>query len=154
MSRRGGFEVGPLLAIGGVLLLLVSLFLDWFEPKLDEPDINAWKIFEVLDLLLAGSALVALVAALARLGLRLPQSVRKPGALLPAAGLALVIVLSQVLNHPPAAVGRDTAIGLWLALVGAGLMLVGAGLSVARVSLAVNVDRREPPTRPMPPASE
>ena len=42
----------------GALLLLVSLFLDWYEP-----DVTAWEAFEVLDLLMAALALAALVAA-------------------------------------------------------------------------------------------
>ena len=49
MTRR--IEAGPVLVGLGALVLLVSLFLDWYEP-----DVTAWEAFEVLDLLLAALA--------------------------------------------------------------------------------------------------
>ena len=142
--------MGPLLAIPGALLLLVSLFLDWYEPGLD-----AWKVFEVLDLVLAAIALACVLAAAERLGARLPGG-RAVSRALPALGiLALVIVASQAINHPPAAVGEDPDTGLWLALAGAALLALGAVLSTSRISLAVNVEGRgtsraeEPETAPL-----
>jgi hypothetical protein len=53
-----------------------------------------------------------------------------------------VIVLSQLINHPPAGIGDDVETGLWLGLGGAALMLAGAILSTARIAIAV-----EPRTR-------
>jgi hypothetical protein len=41
MIRR--FELGPVLVIVGALLLLVSLFLEWYG------DLTAWDAFEVVD---------------------------------------------------------------------------------------------------------
>lgn len=150
MEPRGRIDVGPLIAIPGALLLLVSLFLDWYEPGLD-----AWKVFEVLDLVLAAIALACLLAAADRLGAALPGA-RAVSRVLPALGiLALVIVASQAINHPPAAVGEDADTGLWLALAGAALLALGALLSTSRISLAVNVEGRgsagaaEPETEPL-----
>ena len=37
MMRRVNVDAGPLLTIGGSLLLFVSLFLDWYEPG-----VSAW----------------------------------------------------------------------------------------------------------------
>ena len=151
MERRGRIDAGPLLAIPGALLLLVSLFLDWYDP-----DLNAWKVFEVLDLVLAAIALPCLLAAADRLGAALPGA-RAVSRALPALGiLALVVVASQAINHPPAAIGEDTDTGLWLALGGAVLLAVGAVLSTSHISLAVNVEGRgptrgtEPETAPLP----
>jgi hypothetical protein len=65
-------------------------------------------------------------------------------------GLAVLIVASQALNHPPAAVDRGGEVGQCLALGGARLMLAGGALGFARLSIAVSVKgRRLPP----PPAS-
>ena len=55
MTRR--IEAGPVLVGLGALLLLVSVFLDWYEPN-----VTAWQAFEVLDLLMAALSLAALVA--------------------------------------------------------------------------------------------
>lgn len=150
MEPRGRIDVGPLIVIPAALLLLVSLFLDWYEPGLD-----AWKVFEVLDLVLAATALACLLAAAGRLGTALPGA-RAVSRALPALGiLALVIVASQAINHPPAAVGEDADTGLWLALAGAALLALGAVLSTSRISLAVNVEGsgssrgEEPETAPL-----
>jgi hypothetical protein len=138
---RRQIEAAPVAAALGALLLLVSLFLDWYEPG-----VSAFTTFEVLDLLLVALALAATAVAAERFsGAVAGQS--GDGAfdpsLLPAlGGVALLIVLSQVLNHPPAAIGRDAEAGQWLALAGAALIAAGGVLGVTRISLAVNVDRR------------
>ena len=42
MTRR--FELGPILAAAAALLLLVSLFLDWYGG------LTAWEVFEIVPL--------------------------------------------------------------------------------------------------------
>jgi hypothetical protein len=127
---------GILIAALGAVALLVSLFLEWFEP-----DLTAWTVFEAWDLVLALLAIVTIVLAAAELGWwRGPV----PGVrLVVLAGVALVLVAGALLNHPPAGVGRETHSGIWIALGGALAMAVGAALSEARISLTLNVDRRE-----------
>ncbi len=123
---------GAILLIGaGAILLIVSLFLEWYQPGVD-----AWEIFEVWDLVLAVLALVALVAVAGRLGYGPP---RPASWLLAPAIAALVIVLFAILNPPPLArsIDGDPGTGLWLALVSAILMAAGAVLSVARISVAI-----------------
>jgi drug/metabolite transporter (DMT)-like permease len=64
----------------------------------------------------------------------------RPGVLLGIGLLALIIVLSQVVNDPPAVAGpngRDQATGIWLALGGAALMVAGAVLSTARIAISI-----------------
>jgi len=135
------FDGGRALAGIGGIVLIVSLFLHWFKPA-----ITAWDAFEVLDLVLAFLALVAIVHAappLAR-AIRVPE---EPPALFPVIGiLAFVLVAAALLNHPPAALGRGPAIGAWLALGGTVLMAIGGALSAARISVVVSVRPRSGPT--------
>ena len=146
MQRR--LDAGATVAAVGALVLVVSLFLDWFG---DDPEgFSAWTVFEVIDLALAGIGLLALSTFLSRNGIepRLPQA---PLLLLGAA--ALVLTASQLIDHPPAvAVSEaDPQTGAWLALAGSLLLLGGALMSIARVSFSV--EQREPPPAP-PPAAD
>jgi hypothetical protein len=136
-------DLGAILAGAGALLLLVALFLDWYEN-----DANAWTNFEVLDLVLAACALLVVAGAAARLGASGARRARRT--MLPGAIAALVVVLSQLVNHPPAATDVGNDVGIYLALGGAVLMAIGALLGVARISLALDVDRQDgaPPDAP------
>lgn len=126
--------VGVLLLGVGAMALLVSLFLDWYDPGL-----SAWTAFEVWDLVLAALALMALLAVASRLefGARRPDS----WLLIPAI-VAPVVVVAALLNHPPAAQGidQDPTIGIWLALAGSLLMALGALATIARISVALDPD--------------
>lgn len=126
--KPGRIEVGWLLAGAGAILVLVSLSLDWFDPGL-----TGWIVFEALDLVLAAASLVVLAVAARSFGF-MEVGETAGGA---AAIAALVVVISQLLNHPPAATDLDIDVGGWLALAGATLMLVGALLNRTGVSLAV-----------------
>ena len=132
--------VGPLVAAIGAVLLAVSLFLEWYEDR------TAFTVFELLDLVLVAAALAMVVQLAGGIGLFRPL-------VSPAAGLAvaiatLVIVVSQIVNHPPAAVGEvDKEVGIWLALAGAALMVAGAILATTRISLAVEPHGGGPGTR-------
>lgn len=134
------FEAGPLVVILGALLLIVSLFLDWYAPGT-----SAWTAFEVLDLLLTALAVAALPAAGGLLLAELAVLDRRW--LVPLAVAALVIVGSQLVNPPPAAAGGDLESGAWLGLAGALLMCAGALLSFGRVRFAVTVEGRDPRRR-------
>jgi len=138
MGRR--IEAGPLVVALGAVLLLVSLFLNWFEPEL-----SAWTAFEALDLLLAALALGALFVAL---GLIAPEIARVDRRWLAPLGLAaLVVVASQIINVPPGAGNGDADSGAWLGLGGSLLMAAGALLTFARVRLALTVEGRDPRQR-------
>lgn len=138
--RETQVPIGPLVAAIGAVLVIVSLCLDWYE------EVTGFTVFEVVDLMLVVLALVTLATLAAAVGL-LRTSLR-PGTPLVVSGLALLIVLSQVVNDPPAVAGGngpDQDTGIWLALAGAALMVAGAVLSTARIALSV-----EPRTRPAP----
>jgi hypothetical protein len=132
MTRR--IEAGPVLVAVGALLLLVSVFLDWYAPH-----VNAWEAFEVLDLLMVVLALAAIVAAA---GTLLPTTAVIDRRALPLIVAALlVIVASQILDPPPTVQG-DPQTGAWLALGAVVGMAVGAVLTVGRVSFALEVQGR------------
>src|SRR5688500_7680167 len=132
-------DAGAAVAALGALLLLVSLFLDWYGDERE--GYSAWTLFELIDLVLAGIALITLSTFLSRSEIerRLPQA---PLLLLGSA--ALVLTVSQLIDAPPmvALSEFDPETGAWLALAGSALLLAGAFMSVARVSFSV--EHREP----------
>jgi peptidoglycan/LPS O-acetylase OafA/YrhL len=141
VSRQRTISIGPLVGLAGGVLLFVSLFLEWWEGG-----ITAFTAFEVLDLVLALLAVGAVVALADALGLRLPGSSPARARLaLPLGAAALLIILTQLVNDPPAIVRTDRGpeIGLWLGLAGSLLIVAGGLLAVAHISLAVDFDRRE-----------
>ena len=133
MTRR--FEVGPILVALGAILLLVSLFLDWYGP------LNAWEAFEVVEVLLAGLAVAALVVAAGQLVPDLEWGERR---WLPPIVLAVaVLVAAELVDPPPAAGNGQLEEGAWLAFAAALVMLSGAVLTVGRISFAIAVEGRD-----------
>ena len=103
MTRR--IEAGPVLVGLGALLLLVSVFLDWYDPN-----VTAWEAFEVLDLLMVVLSLAAIVAVV---GTFAPSAAVIDRRSLPLIVAALaVIVASQILDPPPGVSGDPTT-GAW-----------------------------------------
>ncbi len=127
-------EPGVVLVALGAALMLVSLFLDWYQPGR-----SAWEVFEVWDLVLAALSLVALVAAAGRLGL---AQRRADSWLIIPSGTAFVVVVASLLDHPPPAIGFDPMVGIWLALAASILMVAGVAIAVARVSVAITLEDR------------
>ena len=106
--------VGPLVAAVGAVLLVVSLFLDWYER------ITGFTAFEFLDLLLVMCALLTIASLAGGLGLVKPAP--RPLVSLAVAVFTVLVVASQVVNHPPIAAGEGGPgkdVGIWLALAGA-----------------------------------
>jgi CDP-diglyceride synthetase len=133
MTRR--FEVGPILVALGAALLLVSLFLDWYGP------LSAWEAFEVVEVLLAGLAVAALIVAAGQLVPDLGWGERR---WLPAIVVVVaVLVAAELVDPPPAAGAEELEQGAWLAFAAALVMVAGAVLSVGRISFAVSIEGRE-----------
>jgi hypothetical protein len=140
MTRR--FEVGPILVALGALLLLVSLFLDWYGSlEAFAGSLTAWAAFEVVDVLLAALAVAALVVAAGQLVADLEVGDRRW--LMPIAAAVAVLVVAEILNPPPSAAEATIEQGAWLALAATLVMLSGAVLTVGRISLAIAVEGRE-----------
>jgi hypothetical protein len=127
---RERFDATTGLVVIGAVLLLVSLFIDWYRPGG-----NAWTVFEFVDVALAGAAICALLAA-------------GPGfdglsRALPAIAVAtFAVVAVQVIDLPPEARGAQRESGVWLALAGSAIMAAGALLSAASISVTVDVRER------------
>jgi hypothetical protein len=137
VPRQTQLAIGPLVASVGALLLIVSLFLDWYETY------TGFTIFEFLDLLLLLLALVTIFSLAGGLGLVKPAV--SPALSLGVALFTVFVVLSQILNDPPAVIGAgpDKDIGIWLALSGSALMVAGAVLGYAHISLALETRPRD-----------
>jgi hypothetical protein len=141
LNARG--NNGPLIAAGGGALLFISLFMDWFEGT------SAWKLFDIVDLVLALLALAAIViGAMLATGntANLPAA---PGAIVTTASIvAFTIVATFVLE------GDDHKFGIFLSLIGTIAMLVG-GMQLARgtgeVAAAPRTRVSEPSSPPPPP---
>ena len=130
--------VGPLVAAIGAVLLIVSLFLDWYGAR------TAFTVFEVLDLVLVLAALATIAQLAGGMGLFKPPA--SPPVALAVTLFALFVVVTQVIDHPPAGVGVDKDTGIWLALAGAGVMVVGAVLATAHISIGVDPRSQDAPT--------
>ena len=128
---RERFDAGTGLVAVGAVLLLVSLFVDWFDPSGD-----AWAVFEFVDVLLAALAVTALVAIV-------PRYTTLARAVPAIAFGALFVVAVQLLDAPPNARGDQLASGAWLALAATAVMAAGATLSAASISVTVDVHGRE-----------
>lgn len=130
MERR--LDAGPLLVALGAGALLIALWITWYQPGG-----TAWHAFEVLDLLLAALAVGAAAAAFGRVADGDGRLV------LGMAVAALVVVVSQLIDPPPAARGANLDTGAWLALAGSAVMVVGAVLSQASIAVTVDVKGRD-----------
>jgi hypothetical protein len=130
---RERFDAGTGLVAIGAVLLLVSLFIDWYRPGGD-----AWAVFEFVDLALAGAAICALLAMAPRMG-----SGSLGRALPIIAAVAFGIVLVQLIDPPPVVADSDLDTGAWLALAATAVMAAGALLGAASISVTVDVRGRE-----------
>src|SRR5919204_315239 len=133
-------QLAPLLAALGGLLLFVSLFMHWYQPAL-----SAWTVFEVWDLVLAVLAIAAVWVAVANVFWEAPLADRVLPVL---GGGAFLIVVSQIVNHPPAAQGAKPEIGAWVALVGSAVMAAAGALRAGGLSLSMTVSQDERPATP------
>ena len=128
---RERFDAGTGLVALGAVLLLVSLFVDWYDPSG-----TAWAVFEFVDILLALAAIACLVALVPRYAV-LQRAVPV------IAFVALFVVAVQLIQPPPAAAGDQLKAGAWLALAATALMAAGATLSAASISVTVDVRSRD-----------
>jgi hypothetical protein len=132
MTRR--FQVGPILVFLGAIVLLVSLFLEWYGS------LAAWDAFEMVDVVLAVLAIAAVISAV---GVIAPDVAYVDRRWLPAFGLGAAVLIAAQLDPPPVAADETAGTGAWIAFASALVMVVGAVLSFGRVSLAVSVDNQD-----------
>jgi hypothetical protein len=130
---RERFDAGTGLVAIGAVLLLVSLFIDWYDPGGD-----AWAVFESVDLMLAAAAIAALLTMAPRLG---GGGLGRAIPIVSAA--AFVIVAVQLIDPPPVVSDSDLRTGAWLALAATAVMAAGSLLGAASISITVDVRGRE-----------
>jgi hypothetical protein len=143
-GRRQTLDAGLLLVALGAVALLVSLFLDWYGDEDSDSALSGWTSFEIVDLLLAATALAALYAAIVRVA-ALWRAPSAPEVLLRLAGpLALVLVIVALIDPPPILAGIDPGReqGIWIALAATAVMTLGAILSSMRISVVVSARER------------
>ena len=78
---RPGVPIGPLIASVGAVMLITSLFLDWYDK------ITGFTVFEFLDLLLVLLALATIASLAGGLGLVRPA---------PSRGVSLAVAIFTV----------------------------------------------------------
>jgi hypothetical protein len=132
MTRR--FQIGPILVFLGAIVLLVSLFLDWYGLQ------TAWDAFEMVDVVLA---VVAIAAVITAVGLIAPDAAYVDRRWLPVFGLGAAVLIAAQLDPPPAAADESAGTGAWIAFASALVMVIGGVLSFGRVSLAVSVENQD-----------
>ena len=138
-AGRTSIPLGPLIAAIGAIMLLVSLFLNWYEG------LTAFTVFEFVDIVLVVCALLIVLQLAGGMGLMKPPT--SPVVSLLVALFALGVVLTQLVNDPPAVAGGsgpERDVGIWLAVGGALLMATGAFLATANISLSIEPREREP----------
>jgi hypothetical protein len=140
MPRAQRIPVGPLVASAGAVLLIVSLFLDWYET------LTGWTVFEIVDVVLVSLALATIFSLL--VGPRVMRQEISPSVAVIITIATLAVVITQLINDPPAVAGDggpEQDVGIWLALGGAALMVAGALAATTHISLAVETRPREEP---------
>src|SRR3954453_6877287 len=130
---------GQALVVLGGIALIVSLFLNWYEP-----DRSAWTVFEVWDIVLAGIGIASVLSVIPIHRRDVPDEHLVPERWVPfLAGAALAIVVVALVNNPPAARGAGLQLGAWLAFGAAVVLAAGAILSRSRVSLVITLKPNE-----------
>jgi len=134
-------EVGSLFAGLGAILLLVSLFLDWYGGEAGNGGITAWQTFEITDLILALLSLAVLYSLAERLTRLRARPILPDWAPTVAGPAALLLVVVALINEPPIllfAPSSELETGIWLAFAGSLLICLGALLARVRISLVLS----------------
>jgi hypothetical protein len=162
-------RIGAAVAAAGAALLIISLFLDWYQLELPPeggrertgPSLNAWDGLKRTDIYLLVISIGALLAAVVLVANWIRESNAAQITVLLLGLAALFLVLYRGLNAPERVifgVPLDTSlqIGWFLALISSGLIAVGGALAMERRPAGEGrAERAEPaePAGPGPPAS-
>lgn len=153
-ARQTRVDLGTLATGLGALLLLISLFLDWYGLRGGDGGITAWDSFELLDALLAALALAGLYAVAVAVSASGSWPSLPPAVGRLAGPAALILVVVTLIDDPPLlalAPAHELKLGIWLALVGALLMTLGAFLGRVRISFVTGADDGAQAPPPVPP---
>lgn len=137
-----GGNNAPLIAAGGGAVLFISLFMNWFGS------LSAWQLFDIVDLLLAVLALIALgvgvMLATGNMAVNLPSS---PASIVTTTGIvSLSIVAAFILEAESRDFGIFLALIATIAIVVGGMGLRGAGPGATTRSSGERRDPAPPPS--------
>jgi hypothetical protein len=121
--------------VGGIVLL-VSLWLDWYGVSVNVAGFSAsdsasgWQVLSQIDIILFLIAVAAIVLVALKAAGTAPAEVPVPVVLLGLGGLAVLLVLFRLIDTPapsdlPDQVDVDRKIGIFIALIGAAGIVYG-----------------------------
>ena len=137
-------RAGDIVAGLAGVVLLASMFTEWYSVGSREDGLSAWAAFSFVDLLLALVALLGIALAASQVvgrGPALPVAIGVVTTTLALAGTLLV--LYRILNQPGPNDAIDVSWGAYLGLLATLGVLLGAWLSLS--------DERTRPADPPPP---
>ena len=146
MTRR--FDIGPFVLALAALVLLVSLFLPWVDygsaveavpGGAGANEVNAWRLFEITDLILAALAIAAFVAAIGMIVPTVDLIDRRWAPWI--VGTAFVLVANQLIA-PQSSIGNP-GLGAWMAFGATIFMALGTLLALGKVHFAIAVEGRD-----------
>jgi hypothetical protein len=151
-------RIGEWIAAAGGVALLVVMFLDWYavvvsvDPGFElSAGFDAWESFDVIDLVLAIVAALAIGLAVLQATQRSPALPVGAGVLTTVAGaVAVVLVAYRIINQPGDNEFVEVRIGAWLGLA-ATLAIAGGGWASLHDERAPGIPPGpEPELRPPP----
>jgi hypothetical protein len=151
----GRLRLGEVVAALGAVIVLLSLWLDWYVPA-GEPARTGWQAFGLLDVLIAVAIVTALalpIAVAARRSLAVPVALSVTVTVL--GTLATILVAYRLVNPPGRNESVDLAAGAWIGLAGIAILALGGWMAMRREAPGPSVRRREAQRRiaerPAPP---
>jgi carbon starvation protein CstA len=137
-------RAGDIVAGAAGVLLLASMFLEWYSVGSREDGLSAWAAFSFVDLLLALVALLAIALAASQVLGRGPTLPVALGVITTTLALAAALLaLYRILNQPGPNDAIGVSVGVWVGLAAAIGVFLGAWLSLS--------DERPRPADPPPP---
>jgi hypothetical protein len=148
----GRLRGGELLAGAGVVVLLVSLFLEWFGPGGESGWSSlGWPTLVVAIAAIAAAAWLVVATATARLITQVVAGAVLASTIGPIGFLALA--LRALVFQPGANAVTTVKYGAWIGLAGAALLAIGAWWALADERTGAPESAYSPPApRPAPPA--
>jgi hypothetical protein len=137
-------RAGDIVTGAAAVLLLASMFMEWYSVGSREDGLSAWAAFNFVDLLLALVALLGIALALSQVVGRGPALPVALGVITTTLGLAAsLLLLYRILNQPGPNDAIDVSYGAYLGLLATLGVFLGAWLSLS--------DERPRPADPAPP---
>lgn len=127
---------GDMIAGGGGVVLLISLFLPWYGVSVDVAGFSAsesgsgWEVLGFIDILLFLISVAAIAVVVAKAAGALPTELPAPVVLLGLGALAVLLVIYRIIDIPtegevPDQVDLSREVGIFIALLGSAAIAYG-----------------------------